>query len=95
MSVSRKEIILQEEGRPIITIDGGAVVRHFLYAENEVSFEIQSMAGRRLRIEFLRKGKYQLLIDNIPKRVFTGRRVKFDVPDGSHAVLLQLLEALD
>ena len=95
VSVSRKEIILQEEGRPIITIDGGAVVRHFLYAENEVSFEIQSMAGRRLRIEFLRKGKYQLLIDNIPKRVFTGRRVKFDVPDGSHAVLLQLLEALD
>jgi hypothetical protein len=95
VSVARKKIILKEEGRPIVTIDGGAVVRHFLYTENEVSFEIKSMTGRRVRIEFLRKGKYQLLIDNAPKRVFSGAKVKFDVPEGNHAVLFQLLETLN
>jgi hypothetical protein len=93
VSVARKEIILREEGRPIVELDGGAVVRHFLYAENEVSFEIKSMTERRVRIEFLRKGKYQLLIDNAPKRVFSGIKIKFDVPEGNHSVLLQLLEA--
>lgn len=95
MSVSRKKIILQEEGRPIIILDGGAVIRHFLYSENEVSFEIKTMTERQVRVYFIRKGKYQLLIDNAPKRVFTGSKVKFEVPDGNHAVLLQLLEARD
>jgi len=95
VSVARKEIILREEGRAIIELDGGAVIRHFLYTENEISFEIKSMTERRVRVEFLRKGKYQLLIDNAPKRVFSGKRVKFDVPEGHHAVLLQLLENLN
>ncbi|MBN1938894.1 MAG: hypothetical protein JW843_04865 [Candidatus Aminicenantes bacterium] len=95
VSVSRKKIVLTEEDRPIVAIDGGAVVRHFLYAENEVSFDLKTMAERKVRITFLRKGKYQLEIDNVPKRVFKGSKVAFDVPDGNHTILLQLLEALD
>ena len=95
VGVSRKEIVLQEEGRPIIELDGGAVIRHFLYTENEVSFEIRAMTEREIRVYFAGKGKYQLLIDNSPKRVFTGTKVKFEVPDGSHSVLLQLLETRD
>jgi len=93
--VSRKKIVLTEEDRPIVAIDGGAVVRHFLYSENEVSFEMKAMAEREVRITFLRKGKYQLLIDNVPKRVFKGSKVAFDVPDGNHTILLQLLETLN
>ncbi len=95
VGVSRKEIVLAEEGRRIVVLDGGAVVRHFLYSENEVSFEIKTMSEREIRVEFLRKGKYQLEIDGVPKRVFKGAKVKFDVPDGSHSVLLQLLEFLN
>jgi hypothetical protein len=94
LSIAPKELILKEEERPIVTIDGGAVVRHFLYSENEVSFDIKTMSERRIRVDFLRKGKYQLLIDNAPKRVFSGEKIKFDVPEGHHSVLLQLLEAL-
>jgi hypothetical protein len=95
VSISRKSVVLTEEGRDVFSINGGAVVRHFLYTENEVSFELKSMAERKIRIGFIRKGKYQLLIDNVAKRVFKGSKVSFEVPDGNHGVLLQLLEALD
>jgi hypothetical protein len=95
VEVDPDEIVLREEGRAICLIDGGAVVRRFLYAENEVSFEIKAMARRTVEVPLLKKGKYQLLIDNAPKRIFRGRGIKFDVPEGDHAVLIQLLESLD
>jgi glycogen debranching enzyme len=95
VEASKKEIVLREEGKEIITIDGAAVVRHFLYSDNEVSFEIRSIASRKVRLQFIKKGKYQLLIDNQPRRIFRGRSVKFDVAEGPHAVEIQLLEELE
>jgi len=95
VEVDTGEILLREEGREIFAADGGAVIRHFLYTENEVSFEIKSTEKRRIKIHFLKKGKYQLLLDNQLKPLFKGRSYKFDVPEGDHSVLIQLLEETD
>jgi glycogen debranching enzyme len=95
VQVGKGEILLREEGNEIFAVDGGAVIRHFLYSENEVSFEMRAIAKRQVEIQFLKKGKFQLLIDNQPKRIFKGRSVKFDVPEGDHEVEIQLLEALE
>jgi hypothetical protein len=95
VEVDPGEIILREEGREIINLNGGAVVRHFLYAENEVSFELSSMKRRKVQVNLPHQGKYQLLIDSAPKQVSRGRKIKFEVPEGVHAVLIQMLESLD
>jgi hypothetical protein len=78
-----------------MSIDGGAVVRRFLYNESEVSFEIKALKRRDVRLRFLKKGKYQLLIDGRETDVFSGNARKFAVPEGDHTVLIQLLEDLD
>jgi hypothetical protein len=36
-----------------------------------------------------------LLIDNQPRRIFSGRSIKFDVAEGPHTVEIQLLEELE
>jgi len=95
VETSKKELVLREEGKEIVAIDGPAVVRHFLYSDNEVAFEIRAIAERTVKIQFLKRGKFQLLVDNQPKKIFSGRSLKFDVPEGSHAVEVQLLEELD
>ncbi len=95
VEVDTNEILLREEGKEIFAVDGGAVVRHFLYSENEVSFEIKSPEKRKVEIRFLKKGKYQLLVDNQLKSLFKGRSYKFVLPEGDHSVLIQLLEELD
>jgi len=76
-------------------VDGGAVVRRFLYNESEVSFDIKSLNPREVKLRLLKKGKYQLLIDGREVDVFTGTSRKFDVPEGDHSVLVQLLEDLE
>jgi len=95
VEISSSETILREEDRQIVRANGGAVFRHFLYSENEVSFEFKSLRPRELEVRFLKKGKYQLLVDNQLKKIFTGDSEKFEVPDGEHAILVQLLEAND
>jgi len=89
------KLILVEDEREIFAADTGLVVRHFLYDENEVQFETKAIETVTIKVRFLKKGKYQLLIDDRPKKVFSGSSVKFDVPDGDHAVVIQLLESLD
>ena len=37
VEMSRKKMILVEEGRRILETNGGAVFRHFIYSENEVN----------------------------------------------------------
>ena len=93
--VEPKDIVLREEGRDLLSLNGGAVVRHFLYAENEVGFEISAMKGRKVKVALPQRGKYQLLVDGAPKKISTGRTMTFDVPDGNHTVLIQLLESLE
>jgi putative isomerase len=93
VEVSRGRIRLLEEGREVLRADGGAVFRHFLYSENEVSFEIRTIEKRDIKVQFLKTGKYQLLLDNQLIRVFEGISRKFRVPEGSHTVVIQLLEA--
>jgi hypothetical protein len=95
LEVAPSEILLKEEGKDILTIDGGAVVRHFLYSESEISFEITSLEGREVKIQFLKKGKYQFLLDNQVKKVFTDDSFSFEVPDGKHSVLILLLDQVD
>ncbi len=95
VEVSRSSTKLIEEDRDILKADGGAVFRRFLYSENEVSFEIKSLKKRKIAVNFLKKGKYQLLLDNQIKKIFKGKAHKFEVPEGDHTVLIQLLEEQD
>ncbi len=94
VKVSPGETLLVEEGEEIVSADGGAVFRHFLYNEREVSFEVKTMGRRKIRVGLLKKGKYQLLVDGREADVFEGRSVKVTVPEGDHAVVVQLLEDL-
>jgi hypothetical protein len=53
------------------------------------------MKGRKVKVALPQRGKYQLLVDGAPKKISTGRTMTFDVPDGNHTVLIQLLESLE
>lgn len=92
VEVAPSEIVLKEEGREIVTLDGGGVIRHFLYSESEVSFEISSLEEREVEVQFLKKGKYQYLLDNQVKKVFRDSSFAFTVPEGKHNVLILLLD---
>jgi hypothetical protein len=95
VDVSNSSTVLREEGETILAIDGGAVVRRFLYNESEVSFAVKSLARREVRLRFLKKGKYQLLVDGKVVDVFSARGRAFEVPEGDHTVLVQLLGDLE
>lgn len=90
-----KTIRLVEDDREIFSADGGAVIRHFLYSETEVSFQVSSLRPREIRLRFLRQGKYQLLVDESPREVFRGDSFRLDLPAGMHSVSFQLLEGTD
>jgi hypothetical protein len=91
--VSRSSTSLREEGEELVWADGGAVFRHFLYNESEVSFEIKTLDKRTLRVRLLGKGKYQILVDGKEVDVFKGDSRKFDVPAGDHKVAVQFLSS--
>ncbi|MGZ5496756.1 MAG: MGH1-like glycoside hydrolase domain-containing protein, partial [Candidatus Aminicenantales bacterium] len=95
VEVSNSSTVLREEGETILSVDGGAVVRRFLYNESEVSFIIKTLKRREVRLRLLKKGKYQLLIDGREVDVFSASSRKFEVPEGDHTVLVQLLEDLE
>lgn len=95
VKVSRSETKLKEEEKDILKANGAGVFRRFLYSENEVSFEITSLEPREIEVRFLKKGKYQLLLDNQIAKVFKGDSQKFEIPKGAHTVLIQLLEDQD
>jgi hypothetical protein len=95
VEASNSATVLREEGETLLAIDGGAVVRRFLYNESEVSFGIKTLKKRDIKLRFLKKGKYQLLVDGRETDVFSGSARKFAVPGGDHAVLVQLLEDLE
>jgi glycogen debranching enzyme len=94
VETSPKQTRLLEDDREIFRADGGCVVRHFLYSENEVSFELSSLRPRQVKLRFLREGKYQLLLDEAPREVFRGQDFRIKIPAGIHRVLFQLLEPL-
>ncbi|HOW85438.1 MAG TPA: trehalase family glycosidase [Candidatus Aminicenantes bacterium] len=94
VELSNSATVLREEGETLLEVDGSAVVRRFLYSEAEVSFNIKSLKPREVRLRFLKKGKYQLLVDGREVDVFSASSRRFDVPEGDHAVLVQLLEDL-
>jgi neutral trehalase len=89
--VSRSSTSLREEGEELVWADGGAVFRHFLYNESEVSFEIKTLDKRAVRVRLLSKGKYQILVDGKEVDVFKGDSRKFEVPEGDHKVMVQFL----
>jgi neutral trehalase len=95
VEVSRSKLKLREEGREIIKANGPAVFRHFLYSENEVSFEMKSLEERAIRIKLLTEGKYQVEVDNQATRIFEGKSIKMKVPEGEHSVAILLLEKKD
>jgi len=95
VEVSSSQVKLKEEGKEIFKADGGAVIRQFLYSDHEISFVINSLEEREIKIQFLIKGKYQLLVDDDLKIIFKGKSVKFKVPQGNHNVLILLLEKED
>jgi len=93
LSISPREMTLKEEGKKIVDINGGAVIRHFFYSENEISFDIKSLKKRSMKIQFLSKGKYQFLLDNLIKKIFKGKSIKIKIPEGEHRIILLLLES--
>ena len=95
VEASNSATVLREEGETVFAVDGGAVVRRFLYNESEVSFDIKILKPRDVKLRFLKKGKYQLLIDGREMDVFSGSARKFNVPEGDHSVLVQLLGDLE
>lgn len=95
IKVSPSTIRLKEEGEEIIKADGGAVFRQFLYSENEVSFRINSLEDREVKIRFLSKGKYQLFLDEKLTKIFRDNDLKIKIPAGEHSVLVLLLEKED
>lgn len=92
VEVSAKKILLREEGREIIRANGGAVFRQFLYTDSEVSFILHTLKEREIKVKFIKKGKYQLSLDNVVRQVFRGNEVSFTVPEGNHSVLILMLE---
>jgi len=92
VEVSSSGVKLKEEGKEILKANGSAVFRHFLYSENEISFEVKTLEQRKIKVQFLTKGKYELLVDDEIKKVFKGNSVKLKVPEGEHSVLILLLE---
>ena len=92
LEVSRKKMTLLEEGKKILETSGGAVFRHFIYSENEISFDFKSSKKRKIDIRFLAKGKYQLLINDLDKGTFDGKQINLKIPAGEHSVLILLLE---
>ncbi|MBN1222453.1 MAG: hypothetical protein JXB23_04355 [Candidatus Aminicenantes bacterium] len=92
VETSRSTVKLWEEGKEIIHSNGSAVFRHFLYSKNEVSFEMKCLNPREVKIRFLAKGKYQLILDDKIKRLFKGNSVKIEIPEGEHTVLILLLD---
>jgi len=94
VEVSNSSTVLREEGETLLAVDGGSVVRRFLYSEAEVSFAIKLLKRHEVRLHFLKKGKYQLLVDGREVDVFTAGSTAFEVPEGEHTVLVQLLEDL-
>ncbi len=95
VEVSSSSVKLKEEDKEIVKANGEAIFRHFLYSENEVSFEIKSLEKRKVKIRFLTKGKYQLQIDNRVAKIFEGNSYKVKIPAGEHTVTFLLLEKLD
>lgn len=92
LEISRKKVVLREEGKVVLETKGRAIFRHFLYSPNEISFEIKSLKPRKINVNFLAKGKYQLLIDDEVTRIFSGKSTEVKVPAGEHAILILLLE---
>jgi hypothetical protein len=95
LEISPDEMKLKEEGREIVKTNGGAVLRHFYYSEDEISFEIRTLEKREIKIKFLTKGRYELRIDDEVKEIFKGDDIKFKVPEGDHSVLILLLDRLE
>ena len=95
VEVAGGRTILREEGRDIVRADGPAVFRRFLYAERETSFEVKSLAPRKVTVRLLRKGKHQLLLDGREIEVFEGQQAVCRIPEGEHAILIQLLDSLE
>jgi len=93
--VSPSKLVLEEEDEKILSINGPVIVRHFLYSKNIISFEIKSLEKRKIKVDFLTKGKYQLTIDDQAEEIFKGNSIKFKLPDGEHTILILLLKTLD
>ena len=95
VNLSRRKLQLSEDGKKILESDGGAVFRHFIYNENEVSFEVKSLEKRKIQIRLLSKGTYQFLLDDQERGTFRGNSFKLKLPEGDHSVLILLLEKED
>jgi len=93
--LSPSKLVLHEEGEKILSVNGPAIIRHFLYKNNIISFEIKSLEKRKVDLDFLTKGKYQLTIDDQAEEIFKGNSIKFKIPEGEHSVLILLLKNLD
>jgi hypothetical protein len=91
VEVNKSSVKLWEEGKEIIHCNGSAVFRNFLYSKNEVYFEIKALEPREVKVRFLTKGKYELILDDRVKKLFEGNSTKIQIPEGEHTVLVLLI----
>lgn len=92
VNISKGNTWLKEEGNEILKANGGAVFRHFFYSENEVSFEVKSLKSRKIKVRFMVKGKYQLMIDGAAINIVKGNSLEFSTDPGEHKVIISRLD---
>ncbi len=88
VEISPDRIRLIEEKKELIKTDGPAVFRHFLYSDREISFEIKSLKKRKISISLGRERQGRLILNGKEAGKFTGNRIKVQVPDGEHHLVI-------
>ncbi|MDD8019643.1 MAG: trehalase family glycosidase [Acidobacteriota bacterium] len=88
VEISPDGIKLIEEKKELIKTDGPAVFRHFLYSDREISFEIKSLKKRKINISLGQERQGQLILDGKEAGKFAGSRLKLQVPEGEHRLVI-------
>lgn len=92
VEISPSRTSLKEEGKELIRANGPAVFRHFLYTEQEISFEVKSLNKRKISVFFGDKKKGQVLINGKEYGKFSGKEVVIQIPEGEHRLVIIISE---
>lgn len=85
-------IKLKEEGKELLRTDNPAVFRHFLYSSREISFEVKSLKKNGISINLGARRKGHILVNGNEAGKFKGQRVRVQVPEGEHSVVIIITE---
>jgi hypothetical protein len=92
VEMSSKRTRLKEEGQELLSADGPAVFRHFLYTAREVSFEVKSLKKRKISVDIGHRKKGQIFLNGKEAGKFDGKKVVVVVPEGEHRLVIIISE---